>query len=695
VVGTAKNFKGKCKLYVVSYLCIEDDCEGTQIHCKDDDGNMFHLRGTTPSDIDYMVDEGTLESGISEFDPNQEEKVTFNGESLQMDVSTNFTLGDLEIRKSEIYVLSPTTGDNKMLLVIIDALDHKVDYSSEQLSSDVFGSTDPDLKDEVNVNSVFRACSNNELRIFPGVEDNMDATGTVRVSINMNLEGSDASTIMNAGRAAAATKLGINLPGSYQNIYYVKKQCYPISCSYAAYAYIGGIDSVYQGKYIRLSGVQAHEHGHNLGLSHSGEGTKAYEDHSCMMGNPLYSDETGKMCFNPAKSWMLNWYPGSYAEINPSSQPAYYERLVGAGEWKPGSDRMVSVKIEKEGREDFYVGFNRAAGANVDNKEFSNEVTVIEAQVTTNRSNQSWIKAHLKNGEESTLQSNIRIKVCNIVTKIEPGYADIVIYDPNKSDGRCDKTTSAPTARGPTSAPTERGPTGSPTSSKPTESPTSSKPTESPTSSKPTESPTLLPTVLCEDDLDFVKGRGMRKRTCAYIGEGNRKWRINKWCEKKKRGVPISISCCKTCRKVVKEFSILLPASTTTELVHGICLKEAVTASASSTSSLRYTAVDPFASGTKAWDDRDYKMQGVENTPCAGGTFLRPSLHKSIMKGTVITLNYSGYDNVNVCVFVDLSRDGGWHSTLIEMGFTDYGQSFKGFKWDLEQWDVFCIGKVN
>jgi len=351
-----KNFNGKCQLYVVENLCIVDSCEDTQLYCEDDEGDLFSVRGINSSDIHSMVNEGTLESGISVYYPNQNEKATFDGESLQMNFSNNFVFNNAETSRPGNFAFSQTTGDNKLLLVIIDALDEKVFYSSKQLSSDVFGSGDPNLKDEVNVNSIFRACSNDQLRIYPGVEAKMDAPGTVRVRINMNLDGSSDNAILNAARAAAEMKLGITLPGSYQNVYYVKRGCYPKECDYAALASVGGYWSIYQGRYAQYSSIHAHEHGHNLGLYHSGEGTKVnddgiripdnYGDHSCTMGNPIYSDENSRMCFNPAKSWMLNWYPGAYDEINPDRQPAYYQRLIGAGEWTSCTQGVVSLKIE-------------------------------------------------------------------------------------------------------------------------------------------------------------------------------------------------------------------------------------------------------------------------------------------------------------------------------------------------------------
>jgi len=504
-------FKGECRLNVVEYLCTEDDCEGTQLHCEDNEGHVFPFIGPNKDEIDYMVNDGTLESSISVFDPNQEENITFDGNSLRMNDSRNFTLDDLKLTKSGNFIRSPTTGDNKMLVVIIDAVDHKVDYSAEQLSSDVFGHDG----DKVNVNSIFRGCSSDALRIYAGVEDDMDAIGTVRVNIDMNLAGSSDWNIMNAAKDAAQKKLGISLPGDYQNVYYAKKGCYPSRCSYAAYAYIGSYNSMYQGRYITEAGVQAHEHGHNMGLSHSGEGNLPYEDHSCLMGNPLYGDEKGPMCFNPSKSWMLGWYPGSLDTYNPSS--VMYKKFIGAGEWSSTSTETVVVKIEM-GDKDLFVGFNRKAGANSENVEFSDEVTVIEAKVTSNRAEQSYIKAHLKNSETYT-QSGVTIKVCKLVTNVVPGYANVVIYDPETSNGNCDQSTDTPTMKGPTKSPI---------------------------------APSLSPTKTCLDDSNFVKGRGGRKRTCEYIGKDNRQWRINKWCNKKKNGMPISTFCCQTCKKCTK-----------------------------------------------------------------------------------------------------------------------------------------------
>jgi len=453
-------FRGECRVTVVEYLCTEDvfgeQCNHTRLTCDDSEGVIHDVLGPSSEEIMEMVDAGIIQSTISVFNPNDEETVSFDGENVIIDMSNGFSLENLSITQGNYPTMSPKKGDNKMLLVLIDALDYDVDYTESQLSSDVFGTND-DHTDEVNVSSQFRACSVNALRIFPGVETSMTAPGTIRVDINMNLNNGSDSAILNAAIAAANAKLNISLPGSYQNVYFAKRGCYKDGqgpgCGYGAYAGINSWYSMYPGRYITYSAIQGHEHGHNLGLYHSGEGGLPYGDHSCKMGNPLYGDELGKMCFNPAKSWFLEWYPGSGELVfDKNTDSVMRKKLVGAGEWENPNQGQVVIKIEN-GDKDLFVGFNRAAGANSQNDEFDDEVTVIEAKNSNTISYQSYIKAHLKNGEEYT-QNGVTVKVCDLVTNVVPGYANIVIYNPSKNNGDCES--------GPTGLPTPV-PTVSPT----------------------------------------------------------------------------------------------------------------------------------------------------------------------------------------------------------------------------------------
>ena len=65
------------------------------------------------------------------------------------------------------------------------------------------------------------------------------------------------------------------------------------------------------------------------------------------MGNPLYSDNVGKMCFNSAKSWFLGWYSDAYANFDPSSELEWKGRIIGIAEWANGKNALpVSVRIK-------------------------------------------------------------------------------------------------------------------------------------------------------------------------------------------------------------------------------------------------------------------------------------------------------------------------------------------------------------
>ena len=148
---------------------------------------------------------------------------------------------------------------------------------------------------------------------------------------------------------------------------------------------------------------------------------------------------------------------------------------------------------------------------------------------------------------------------------------------------------------------------------------------------------------------------------------------------------------------------LTLPKTTTEQLVHGICLTAASNSSSAigigddGTTQVTYTYVEPFVSGTLGWDDRRYKLYGVENTPCHEESFLRPSKVEEIALGSTISINAvrDPYDDENdwkVCVFLvkDGIRDGGYFSSLILLGFSDV--TVTGFYWHSpsEPLDMLC-----
>lgn len=199
------------------------------------------------------------------------------------------------------------------------------------------------------------------------------APGVIEVTIPLDITRSKRSDIKDAVTVEVENKLNLNLPGPFAQVMYMLEGCYGDECGWAAYAYINSWMSVYQGKYYYMPGVQLHELGHNFGFAHSGgiDGS-TYSDHTCLMGNPLYSDETGKMCFNPAKNWQLStggtydWYGDRKVLIKPpltntNGSFLYTIDMVGISDYSNNPMELpVVAKLETGTANDYFIGFNRA-----------------------------------------------------------------------------------------------------------------------------------------------------------------------------------------------------------------------------------------------------------------------------------------------------------------------------------------------
>uniref|UniRef100_A0A7S2RVQ4 Peptidase M11 gametolysin domain-containing protein n=1 Tax=Eucampia antarctica TaxID=49252 RepID=A0A7S2RVQ4_9STRA len=244
--------------------------------------------------------------------------------------------------------------------------------------------------------------------------------------------------IENAITTAVQLKLGFGLPGPFQQVMYIKHACFGPHCGYAALADSNSWMSVFQGDYYKDAGVQMHEIGHNFGLAHSGMGQDTYADHTCLMGNPLYSDTDGSMCFNPAKSWQLGWYSPFYEDVYVGAGQEWEGKLIGVSDYKnnPNSDKIV-LRIETDTQDDYFVGFNRATGSNSDNDLCDNCVTVIKTGNNGESYSQSWNQINPQGGLleneffliENHLNSGktLRIHVIQINLDVSPGFARVYI----------------------------------------------------------------------------------------------------------------------------------------------------------------------------------------------------------------------------------------------------------------------------
>ena len=192
------------------------------------------------------------------------------------------------------------------------------------------------------------------------------------------------------------------------------------------------------------------ELGHNFGLAHSGgiDG-QTYSDNTCSMGTPLWGDDNGAQCYNAAKSWQIGWYNSHKIVVDPRQSASWEGNIIGIADFSRNDfNRPVVVKIETSTSTDLFVGFNRAIGANRQNLEADDEVTVVETGRNGDRISQSWLQATLKAGENHTIINwqglgvplQITAEKIDLGTDSIAGYATVSICL-----GTCWAPTPAPT----------------------------------------------------------------------------------------------------------------------------------------------------------------------------------------------------------------------------------------------------------
>ena len=119
------------------------------------------------------------------------------------------------------------------------------------------------------------------------------------------------------------------------------------------------------------------------------------------MGAGLNVDDF-RICFNPSKSWALGWYSDRHVSVDASSAGAVSEHsLVGVAEYGAVGSNSMFLKLDNGG-DDFFIGFNRAIGMNVDQLEGADEVTVTQSSAGSSARSSS-LQAKLGAGQSFTL----------------------------------------------------------------------------------------------------------------------------------------------------------------------------------------------------------------------------------------------------------------------------------------------------
>jgi len=413
----------------IDFLC--------ELDAKDNNGISgftvpMKLNMSQKEDMKTKLSKGEVKSGSSKLSNSL--GATISQKGVKIPVGTPVKVLNNDVGSSSVSHF----GKKYFLGVKVKAADKTHSHTAQEMSDNIFGT----YGDPNNMKSQMFDCSWGQYEIIPGVNpsSNLDiseheiAPGIIEVSIGLNLEGNDRYSIRNAVTTAVQELLGFTLPGPFDHVMYMLEGCYT-DCGWAGYAYINSWNQVYQGRYYSLTGVQVHELGHNLGMAHSGGLDGAtYTDHTCMMGNPLYSDDVGKMCFNPAKNWYLGWYGTDYVTFDPSTEGCWTGTIIGIGEWDSGNYGIpVDIKIETGTSEDYFIGFNRAAGPNAQNDEADDEVTIVQTGNNGESYSQSSLKSHLTEGESYTFSNwkgsgeDLSVIVNAIDITSTPGTAQVTI----------------------------------------------------------------------------------------------------------------------------------------------------------------------------------------------------------------------------------------------------------------------------
>ena len=158
------------------------------------------------------------------------------------------------------------------------------------------------------------------------------------------------------------------------------------------------------------------------------------------MGNPLYSDEIGMMCFNAAKNFQIDGcYNDAQITHDPINEGTWTGQIIGIGEYDLRTNQPVTIKIETGTSSDYFVGFNRAVGPNVQNDLGDNMVNIIKTGNNGIGYSQSYLEM-LLDATPAYSEHNIPnfagtgnyliIKVNPIGTTVVPGYTSVTIGFP-------------------------------------------------------------------------------------------------------------------------------------------------------------------------------------------------------------------------------------------------------------------------
>lgn len=289
----------------------------------------------------------------------------------------------MEIPEGAIYELNPDTmtrqsrksiGTLQTLVVrVVKSNGEGPVALSNKLRTDFF-------EDAASLRTQYNRCSYGKLIIkgFTGQTDTGVHVNQGVVEVQVDYDGDSQKILQNKAIAAANAQLGDLDSDKYDLVVFAMPQT---NQPWVAYAFGDSKYSFCHSKWCEFVSVQMHEVGHNLGLGHSGQiGQDEYADQTGFMGFS-YSLDDQYVCFNPAKSFQLQWYSDQTKSLNPLKKNGDAFRsykLNGVSDYGKDPESLIVLRlVQKKVGLDYYIGFNRKAGINRDTHEDANEVIIV------------------------------------------------------------------------------------------------------------------------------------------------------------------------------------------------------------------------------------------------------------------------------------------------------------------------------
>lgn len=342
--------------------------------------------------------------------------------TLEANTQSNANTGTTDGTQNSTASAGP--ADKSVLVVRVIAPDAETALGMAALSDSVFGTNG----DPVNLASQYSACSYGQVNFVPAQASNNEpiVDGVIEVTIDQVVSGTSDSTVRNAVTSALNAKLGYQAASRFDHVMYALPP--GTNGGWIAYAYINSWLSVYNNNWASYVSAQMHELGHNLGLSHSGEGSATYADQSGMMGYSYSQDDGPVMCFNAPKSNFLSWYDDKKTSVTAGRGQTF--TLTGLAEYQnPNLVGDEKVLLSIDGSQSLHLTFNAAKGINSGTREGQNRVMIVQQSGVENKSySNSTLLAKLTQGESYNVPNfggegvDLSITVDNIALNSGAGY---------------------------------------------------------------------------------------------------------------------------------------------------------------------------------------------------------------------------------------------------------------------------------